>query len=375
MTPQIRHVRPEEFESFMRYVEQAFGHSKAFFQRDYPHLYLPTDEALSWAYVIEEDGEIVSHVGLYPIETVTAGIRLSIGGIGAVSTAVRARGKGYMTQLLTHIVEEMRRIGYPVSWLGGDRQRYNTFGWEMASPVYNLSFSQRSLAWHDVGPTEIVEVLPEEALPTLKQFQDVPTSHAIRPDLAHQVQKMNHRFFVCDDGYAILRGQGRDQLRISELVSASGNEVGIIRALLDWNFGDQATWELTMWDKVRLGRLMPFAAEWQGGWTSMYRVNDLTALLRAVQDHLTAQAAVLRNFSVSISVREQDRTTRTTLTVEDGEVGIEPGDHASDKVELGVVEATRLVLGGPAVADQGDLPQGLLTLFPVPCYVFPLDHV
>ncbi len=73
---EIRHPRLEEFELFMRFIERAFGHSKAFFQRAYPHLYLPTEEAMSWAYIIEEHGEIVSHVGVYPIEAVTAGAPL-----------------------------------------------------------------------------------------------------------------------------------------------------------------------------------------------------------------------------------------------------------------------------------------------------------
>jgi predicted N-acetyltransferase YhbS len=375
MTPAIRHVRVAEFEPFMRYVEQAFGHSKAFFQRAYPHLYLPTEEALAWAYIIEEDGEIVSHVGLYPIETVTAGVRMTLGGIGAVSTAPQARGKGYMTQLLDHIIVEMRRIGYPISWLGGDRQRYNTFGWEMASPVTNLRFSGRSLAWHDVASAEIEETLPEEALPTVEQFGAVPACHTIRPNLKHQIHKMDHRFFVSNDGYAILQGQARDQIRIVELVSASGNEAGWIRALLDWNFGSQATWEISPWDRARVGRLMPYASAWMGGYPTMYRINDLTQTLNLAKDALAARAVALRNFSVALGLRERDRTTVTTLTVEDGEIGVRSGKHASAYLELEPIEAARLMLGGPPLRPEVAVPQGLAALLPLPCYVLPFDHV
>lgn len=375
MAPEIRHVRADEFQPFMRYLEQAFGHSKAFFQRAYPHLYRPTERALAWAYVIEEDGEIVSHVGLYPIETVTAGVRMSVGGIGAVSTAPRARGKGYMTQLLNHIIEEMRRIGYPVSWLGGDRQRYNTFGWEMTSPVYDLRFTGRSLDWHDVAPAEIEEVLPEEALSTVERFMPVPECHAVRPDLGHQIHRMDNRFFISDDGYAILRGQGRDHIYILELVSAAGNEIGWIRALLDWNFGDEATWQLSIWDRTRLGRLTPYAAVWMGGYPHMYRINDLTQTLTLAHDVLTERAAVLRNFAVALGMREHDRTTVTTINVEDGEVGLRAGNHASTYIELGPEEIARLLLGGPPLAPEVTVPQGLQALLPVPCFVLPFDHV
>lgn len=375
MSVVIRHVRVEEFEDFMRYVERAFGLSKAFFERVYPHLYRPTQRALEWAYVIEEDGEIVSHVGVYPIETVTAGVRLSVGGIGAVSTAPHARGKGHMTTLLTHAIDEMRRIGYPVSWLGGDRQRYNTLGWEMASPVYTVEFSKRSLKWHNVTPAKLEEVLPEEALDTVRRLSTLPACHTLRPDLNQQIHKMDLRFWVGEDGYAIVSGQGRNPARIVELVSVSGNEIGMIRALLDWNFADRASWTLSMWDETRLGRLLPFAAYWSGGNSSMYRINDLTQLLSSAQAVLTQRAAALQDFAVTLGIREHDRTTFTTLTVAGGAVTVAPGREADAVFELSAVEAARLVLGGPPIAAAAHLPQGLRTLLPIPCYVLPLDHV
>jgi predicted N-acetyltransferase YhbS len=375
MAGEIRHPRVDEFDVLMRYVERAFGHSKAFFQRAYPHLYQPTEEAMQWAYVIDEGGKIVSHVGVYPIESVTAGVHFTIGGIGAVSTAPEARGKGYMTQIMNHVVHEMRRLGYPVSWLGGDRQRYNTFGWEMASPVYDLSFSGRSLKWHGVTPVEIEEVLPEEALATIERCQSQQACHTHRPNLALQLQAMDLRFWVAEEGYAILAGQERQRLRILELVSTTGHEAGMIRALLDWNFGERANWSLSMWDTARLGRLMPYASYWSGGNSAMYRVNDLTRVLVGAGSYLNARAQGVRDFSMAVGVKESDRTTVTTLTVEGGAVEVQAGRHGSTYVELSDVEVTRLVFGGPPVSMQSELPAALTALFPVPCYVMPLDHV
>lgn len=381
MPSEIRHVRAEEFEDFMRFIERAFGHSKAFFERAYPHLYQPNARALDWAYIVDEDGEIVSHVGVYPIESVTAGVSLTIGGIGAVSTAPGARGKGYMTQLLTHVIDEMRRLGYPVSWLGGDRQRYNTFGWELAASVYTVDVSQRSLRWHNVEPVPVEEVMAEEAIEAIRRYQALPACHTIRPDLERQLQKMDLRFWLAEDGYAILGGQGRSQLHILELVSASGREAGMIRAMLDWNFGDRASWKLSAWDELRLGRLLPVASYWSGTGTTMYRINDLTGLLLSAQDFLNTRAEALRDFSVTLKVREHDRTTATILTVENGTIHIEPGGEGSECsstapcVELDLIEAARLILGGPSIQAQADMPPGLLALLPVPAYVLPLDHV
>ena len=87
----IRTLRPAEFEDFMRFMERAYGHSREFFQRAYPHLYQPTPEKCASYYIIEKDGEILSHVGLYPIQLVTAGVELTAGGIGGVATLPAAR--------------------------------------------------------------------------------------------------------------------------------------------------------------------------------------------------------------------------------------------------------------------------------------------
>ena len=211
--------------------------------------------------------------------------------------------------------------------------------------------------------------------PVIEKFQARQACHTIRPDLARQVQIMDKRFWIFSDGYAILAGQARRELRILELVSTGGHELGVIRALLDWNFGDRASWGLSMWDGERIGRLMRCVSYWSGGSSAMYRINDLAQVLDAARPVLSARARGLHDFSVAIGVQEHDRTSVTTVAVVDGEVHIEPGRHTTSYVELPVVEATRLILGGPPIAPQANLPQPLLALLPVPCYVLPFDHV
>lgn len=375
MTTKIRTLNVEEFADFMRYVERAFGHSKDFFPRVYPHIYEATPEVCSWGYVVEEDGKIVSHVGVYPIDVVTAGVSMTLGGIGAVSTAVEARGKGYMTQLLYHIIDEMRAKGYPASWLGGDRQRYNTFGWETATMAYRLQFSRRSLGWNDIAPTPIEEVLPWEAADQIARWMTLPACHARRPRLEALLRKVDLRVWFAEDGYAIAYGQERDHVNIAELVSTSGNEAGLLRAIIEWNHGDRATWELSTWDEARLARVMPYVGFRTTGYSGLYRINDLTAVLQAAIPALERRAAGLRDFAVTVGIREHDQTQATTIAVRDGAVAITVGQDAETYVELSPVTATRLFFGGPAIPEASQLPSGLLALLPIPVYVPPLDHV
>ncbi len=376
----IRTLRVEEFEKLIRFIERAFGLSVGFFQRVYPHLYQPTQEACDWAYVIEEDGEILSHVGLYPIEVVTAGVALKVGGIGAVSTAPQARGRGYMTALLQHVIAEMRRLDYPVAWLGGDRQRYNACGWENAAPAYHLTFSRRSLNWADVTPTPVSEVHPWEAEAAIAEWMPHPDCHARRPRLTQQLHKQGLRVWLADDegGYAIAQvGDEEDDeaLQLIELVSASGDEAGLIYAVLDWTFGEQTTWTLSAWDATRIARVMPAVAAWQLEENGMYRVNDLTALLKAAQPWLHSRAVGLRDVAACIEVTSPEASPATTLSIVDGQVEVRAGCHAAPRIALSPIHAARLCFGGPAIPQAAELPPGLRALFPLPIFIPPLDHV
>ncbi len=377
MSEKICTVRVEEFEEFMRYLEGCFGHSRGFFKRFYPHIYHPTPEACSWGYVIEKDGQVVSHVGLYPIEIVTAGIPLEVGGIGGVCTLPEERGHGYMSRLLHYVIGEMREIGYVISWLGGDRQRYNPFGWEGGETAYRLTFSRRSLGRAGVEPIPLVQKLPWEAEETIAQLQRHPACHARRPYLAHKLRKQGLRVWVAPnmEGYAIVEGEERDHLSIKELVSVPGRETSIIRAMLDDTFGERASWEMSVWDQERLARVMPGVARWQSGYSGMYRIVDLTQLLTRAKPFMASRAATLCDFDITVGIREHDRTTLTTVAVQNGGVEVQPGRHSKTYVELSPVIAARLFLGGPAISERDRIPAGLQALLPLPAYVPPLDHV
>lgn len=376
----IRHPCLDEFDALMRFLERCFGHSKGFFERNLPHISHADPEAASWSYVIEEDGQFVSHVGVYPIKVVTAGVRLQIGGIGGVSTSPEARGKGHMTRLLRHCIDEMRIQGYSLSWLAGDRQRYNSLGWERASPGYTLSWSRRSLDWHKVGPSRIVEPYrieeqyPPDAVEHVQRFQTQQPCHVIRPRLGLQLSHPGIRVWTAPDGYAIGKGEGSGRMSILELVSASGHEVEMIRAIIDRATTDSASWAMSAWD-TRLPRLMPSTEGYrvEGGW--MYRIVDLTKLLQAALPHLERRAPAVRDFAVTVGIREHDRVDVATVRVQDGVVEIERGQNIEPYIEVSAIEAARLFMGGPPTSVHARLPAGLVALLPIPVWVPPLDYV
>lgn len=285
-----------------------------------------------------------------------------------------------MSRLLRHAIEMMRQQGYVASWLGGDRQRYNSFGWERANPGYNLTFSRRSLDRAKIEPARIEEQYLCDMGDVIARFGNVPPCYAIRPHLSLQLRREGLRAWTAyhpEDnsvsGYAIADPNEHGPMQVIELVSATGHEAAFLRAIMDRADCSELRWCLSVWDQERLARVMPCTSghKSEGWW--MYRVIDLQKLLTAARPHLAQRAAALRSTSVAISIREHDRTDTATIEIQDGQVEVRPGLHARSCIELDAVEAARLLFGGPPVSVP--VPPELTTLLPVPAWVPPLDYV
>jgi len=132
MSEIIRTVRLEEQEEFERFLELCYGYGWGWFLHNLPDQHRPEQEAVQCCLVLERDGKIVSHVATYPLEIVIGPARVRCGGIGDVATLPEKRGQGYISRLMNESVRRMRERGMPLSWLGGDQQRYQNLVMKLA---------------------------------------------------------------------------------------------------------------------------------------------------------------------------------------------------------------------------------------------------
>jgi predicted N-acetyltransferase YhbS len=370
----IRTVQVQEFVELVRLLDRSYGSGVGSFERMDPRLYQPTADACACFHVLEHNGRIVSHVGIYPIEVLTSGVELTIGGIGAVATMPEERGHGHMSRLLRHAVEVMRERHYPLSWLGGNRQRYNAFGWELAGISYHVTLSRRSLDRAAVEPVPVQEVFPWEAEALIERLQSTLVCRARRSDLGMYLRKQGLRVWVAEDGYLVTHA-GWGKPFVAELVSTSGREAGLIRAVMEWASQGEAKCVLSMWDQERLARLLPAASGWDARSNEMYRIVDLYPLLAAAQPVLERRAAGLRDLDLCFEIREPDHVDAVTLSVSDSHVRVKPGRDSARVIELTPIAAARLLLGGPPVGDSSQIPSQLAALLPIPVHVPPLSDV
>lgn len=144
-TPGARMASAADYESIQSFLECAYGLPRNFFPDTYPCFWRKENTDYSRIHLLEDDGEIVSLVRVFPLDLVLGRARIRVGGIGAVATLPECRGKGHMQRLMQHAIEQMKREGFPLSILWGDRHRYQAFGYETAGRMLSLTITRRGL--------------------------------------------------------------------------------------------------------------------------------------------------------------------------------------------------------------------------------------
>lgn len=123
------------------------------FEADLPSMCQRTDEAMNKHLGIFEDGKLVAALGIYPLPCKILGKDFLFSTVGNVATHPDFEGRGYMGIMMKAAMEELDRIGADASRLGGARQRYNRFGYEMAGVAYNFTINDHNTkhAFGDIG--------------------------------------------------------------------------------------------------------------------------------------------------------------------------------------------------------------------------------
>ncbi|MCL1888399.1 MAG: GNAT family N-acetyltransferase [Kiritimatiellaeota bacterium] len=115
------------------------------FETLYPDLFELTDTAMSRHRVIRDDaGRICACVGAYPMRVHVGACAMDVFGIGQVSCSPSLRGGGRMTALMNDACERMEKSGAALAWLGGRRDRYAHFGFDLAGSNFSSGMDKRS---------------------------------------------------------------------------------------------------------------------------------------------------------------------------------------------------------------------------------------
>lgn len=138
----IRLVNKNEFDELMGLMNISFNFVKEEdkFENILPKLYFKDNKNMIH-YGVFEDDKLVASIGLYFMKLSNRYHSLKVGCVGAVSTHPDYRLKGYFKLLMKKIVSYAKRHNFDLLFLGGNRVRYNYFGFENAGRrlIFNVS--------------------------------------------------------------------------------------------------------------------------------------------------------------------------------------------------------------------------------------------
>jgi len=120
------------------------------FEELYPDLYRPTDRDMSHNYVVRLGGRIAGCVGVFPISVSICDQPVVVRGIGGVSALPDLRGRGLMATLMDRATADMVADGMALSWLGGDRRRYMTWGYEVTACGFHFGLGSRAPGYQNL---------------------------------------------------------------------------------------------------------------------------------------------------------------------------------------------------------------------------------
>lgn len=210
----INHGNEQEEEALLELLNRSFGFEteKEQFLGLLPKLYKPGKGAGRNNVILDVDGEMRAAVGVYYNDLTVMGQKLTTAGIGNVCVSPDHRRKDYMKAVMSVAVDEIKQNNTDLSFLGGHRQRYNYFSYEIGGERYAFRMMKRNF-WHKLGKCEMpdadVRELTEADAELLRQIaaaNDANPCHFTRPadEMLDILRSWHSRAFAVSKDGALL---------------------------------------------------------------------------------------------------------------------------------------------------------------------------
>lgn len=143
----LTQAQPGQMPEILAFAERAFAAQEKDpdFARMLPKLY-GRGRATESEHTLLYNGDVLE--GMYALRVLdakAAGEPLRVGWIGTVAVRREARGKGHLERLMQHANRRLETLGCDLGVLGGQRQRYQRFGYDCAGTQWEFCLDARSL--------------------------------------------------------------------------------------------------------------------------------------------------------------------------------------------------------------------------------------
>lgn len=366
-----RKARPEEREAYIKLADMVFTDAgmPISFEASIPKVYSEHIDSSSMHYLaVDDEKGIRGLVAVMPNRLHVGDETLKIGYIGSVSVHPQARGEGHMKKLMQMAINDMKADGVDIALLGGQRQRYEYFGFSKGGVGYTVTVDEPNVhhALKNVDASRMMFVQMDQTSPWVNDAYELYEKESIRfrrnrPEFVDICCNYLHRPWVILSegrfvGYLICNDS---KCSIVEICVESVDMID--KALKAWivqNGLERISLSFPVWQTEILKRLGRYAE-----WTSfdMRVQSSIYNPRRVLKAFLTAKAGFtkLENADMTFNI-EGDCFT---VTVENGEVRVT--DDGETSVCLDTLQASQLFVYPFDYEGRPETPQGW---FPLPLY-------
>ncbi len=372
----ITPVKKSEYGDVMRFLENVYGFSRGQFALNYPQAWREENFDAANTLGIREKGKLVSFVRVFPLRFIFGRATLSAGGIGAVATAPECRGRGHMSVLMEEAVRKMKRDGYAVSILGGDRYRYGNFGYENHGHTVFVTISSRGLAKSGVPAVAVKHYFGEDVVLTriMNAYQSHPcraerTRSGFRARYERSGIAVYYAGSAREFGYLIVPPWGAPG-GVLEFGGCPETVLGIAAHLAGRFSIESFTLEYPDFQSVPAA-VLKAAWSWTTGPSGMLKILHLKKTLESYAGEIgplfpDGAALTLSTVEETVGLEKKSRMLRVTA------------GGSGPAVVLDERQLVRLLFGLPGSLPPGVVPEtrGVLkSIFPLPFLYWPLDRV
>lgn len=372
----------EQFDEYMRVIDESFGFtSENTFLTLLPKLYRPELDPAYHSFVAVEDGKMIAAVGAFPGDINVCGTVLHGVGIGNVAVLPSARKRGFMKVLMERAVDDMVENHVDFSALGGQRQRYNYFSYDLAGAAYTYSITKTNLR-HVYGAepenTTISEVQPDDEA-TLDYIAARIESNPYTPvrprkELYAILRSWRHHPYVIREGERLLGYFVPESNRnhITEIMANNEEDFLLMVRTLVAASDDSILIVLPEFLPQYLRVLEPLANGCNVSCKEMFSVLCYRRVIEAFLK-LKGTYCALPDGTFTTLIHGRGGDENLTITVENGNVSVIESALAPER-EMNHLDAMRFFFS-PTSMLRMRAPAAAQTWFPLPIYLYQADCV
>lgn len=327
--------------------------------------------------VVLDDGRVKGVVGQFPIHASFGGAPLEIGYIGSVSTHPYARGSGYMIKMMEMQAEHARKTGIDIMMLGGQRQRYEYYGYSPVGCEYtyrviaaNVRHALKNVDAAAIGWKRFTDATEAEIDSAYRLYLQQPVTGArSREDFALIMRTWHAEpyLLLCGTeivGYMVVSGVDS----VSELiVSDEGCVPALVKSWFTANGLKKMSFTVPSINPALNRVLSAFAEDYQMTNCTQARIVNLANVLRACLT-LKMRTGTLSDGKV---ILQMDDETPVLASVKDGLLTVQE-TSAAPEIHLPRLQMQQLLFASNRFAAP-DVPCPV-DWFPLPLFLYGADH-